>query len=48
MLQFEVIIDLTEEPVSLQEAKKFLQIDFNDFDLKRSQLLNTQYSNKNN
>ena len=32
MLQIEIVTDLTTEPVSLQEAKSFLAIDFNDFD----------------
>lgn len=32
MLQIEVISDLAIEPVSLQEAKEFLSIDYNDFD----------------
>lgn len=32
MLQIEVISDLANEPVTLQEAKDFLSIDYSDFD----------------
>lgn len=32
MLQFKVITDLATEPVTLQEAKEFLNIDFSDWD----------------
>ena len=32
MIQTRVITDLIQEPVSLQEAKAFMEIDFNDFD----------------
>ena len=32
MLQIEVITDLANEPVSLEEAKSFLQIDYPDWD----------------
>lgn len=32
MIQSRVITDLLAEPVSLQEAKSFMEIDFNDFD----------------
>lgn len=32
MLQVEVITDIATEPVTLQEAKNYLQIDYTDFD----------------
>lgn len=32
MLQIQVIEDLTTEPVTLSEAKQYLQIDYTDFD----------------
>lgn len=33
MLQIEIIEDLTTEPVTLQEAKEFMSIDYPDFDI---------------
>lgn len=32
MLQIEVITDLATEPVSLAEAKEYMQVDYSDFD----------------
>jgi hypothetical protein len=32
MFQTKIITDLTSEPVTLNEAKEFMEIDFNDFD----------------
>lgn len=39
MFQTQTITDLTIEPVSLQEVKDFMEIDFNDFDVLITRLL---------